>query len=183
MKGVVFTEFLEMVEQHFNADMVDDIIAQANPSSGGAYTSVGTYEFEELANLIGALSAISKTPANELIHAFGLHLAQSFASRFPAFFDEAKCTFDLLKKVDDHIHVEVRKLYPDAELPKFDYEQSSPETLTLFYESSRNLPDLAHGLIEGAARYYQEEITIQRSGKIEDGICHEIFQLKVSDQR
>ena len=29
MKGIVFTEFLEMVEEKFSADMVDDIIDTA----------------------------------------------------------------------------------------------------------------------------------------------------------
>lgn len=33
MKGMVFTEFLEMVEAKFSADMVDDIIDDANPAS------------------------------------------------------------------------------------------------------------------------------------------------------
>lgn len=36
MKCMVFTEFLEMVETKFSADMVDDIMDDANPASGGA---------------------------------------------------------------------------------------------------------------------------------------------------
>ena len=43
MKGIVFTEFLEMVEDKFSADMVDDIIDDCDLASGGAYTAVGTY--------------------------------------------------------------------------------------------------------------------------------------------
>lgn len=35
MKGVVFTEFLEMVEARFSADLVDDVIDAANLPSGG----------------------------------------------------------------------------------------------------------------------------------------------------
>lgn len=40
MKGIVFTEFLEMVESHHSADMVDDIIDAARLVSGGIYTAV-----------------------------------------------------------------------------------------------------------------------------------------------
>ena len=43
MKGIVFTEFLEMVEEKYGLEMVDDIIENANLQSHGAYTSVGTY--------------------------------------------------------------------------------------------------------------------------------------------
>lgn len=35
MKGMVFTEFLEMVETKFSTDMVDSILNEANPASGG----------------------------------------------------------------------------------------------------------------------------------------------------
>jgi hypothetical protein len=48
MKGMVFTEFLEMVEAKFSADMVDDIISDSDLPNGGAYTSVGTYDHSEL---------------------------------------------------------------------------------------------------------------------------------------
>lgn len=44
MKGIVFTEFVDMVEAQFSADMVDDILDDAAPASGGAYTAVGTYD-------------------------------------------------------------------------------------------------------------------------------------------
>lgn len=35
MKGMIFTEFLEMVEAKFSADMVDDIIADSDLPHGG----------------------------------------------------------------------------------------------------------------------------------------------------
>lgn len=38
MKGMVFTEFLDMVETKFSAAMVDDIIEDSQVASGGAYT-------------------------------------------------------------------------------------------------------------------------------------------------
>lgn len=48
MKGIVFVEFLEMVESTFSAEMADDIIDACDLSSGGAYTSVGTYPHSEI---------------------------------------------------------------------------------------------------------------------------------------
>ena len=44
MKGMVFTELLDMVEDKFGIDMVDSIIEDADlPVSKGVYTAVGTY--------------------------------------------------------------------------------------------------------------------------------------------
>ena len=44
MLGIVFTEFIEMVEETFGADMADDIIDDADIESAGAFTSVGTLQ-------------------------------------------------------------------------------------------------------------------------------------------
>ncbi len=57
MKGIVFTEFIEMVESKFGFDMMDDIIESANLPSGGIYTAVGTYDHTEMVQLVIEISA------------------------------------------------------------------------------------------------------------------------------
>ena len=59
MKGVVFTELLEMVEARFSLGVVDTIITRSAPASGAHYTSVGTYPSEELVALVRELSAVT----------------------------------------------------------------------------------------------------------------------------
>ena len=83
MKGVVFTEFLGMVEQQFSADMADDIIDDADLPHGGAYTAVGTYPFDEMVALIVALSRRSGIEVPVLIHAFGQYLFGRFLCAVP----------------------------------------------------------------------------------------------------
>lgn len=56
MKGIVFTEFLELVEDKFGLEMVDKIISSSELESGGIYTSVGTYSFSEMLQLLQHLS-------------------------------------------------------------------------------------------------------------------------------
>ena len=55
MKGIVFTEFLEMVESKYSADVVDEILDDGTLPSGGIYTSVGTYDHGEMISLLSAL--------------------------------------------------------------------------------------------------------------------------------
>jgi hypothetical protein len=73
MKGVVFTEFLEMVEGRFGLAMADRIIEAAQLPSSGAYTAVGTYDYTEMVHLVNALSIVCK-------HAL-VCLATSFARK------------------------------------------------------------------------------------------------------
>lgn len=162
MKGVVFTELLEMVEQQFSLAVVDEIIHRADLPSGGVYTAVGTYPAAEIVKLVGALSQVTGVPVPDLVRAFGKYLLGRFAVGHPAFFAGAKGTFALLQSVENHIHVEVKKLYPDAELPSFDCEATSDGRLVMTYRSERGLADLAHGLMVGCAEHYGEQIDIAR---------------------
>ena len=43
MKGIVFTEFFELVEDKFGLEVVQQIIDECKLESEGIYTSVGTY--------------------------------------------------------------------------------------------------------------------------------------------
>lgn len=160
MKGIVFTEFNNMVEDKFSPELLDEIIVECELSSGGAYTSVGTYDHKELVQMVGKLSEKTDIPAAALVYTFGEHLAERFSELFPAFFAETACAFDFLKSLDNHIHIEVKKLYPDADLPSFSFDDSNPDGLIMAYRSVRGLSDLAHGLMVGVIKHYGEPINI-----------------------
>jgi hypothetical protein len=60
------------------------------------------------------------------------------------------------------IHREVRKLYADAELPRFAMLERRDKRMVMLYESPRHFADLAEGLISGCARHYGERLSIVR---------------------
>ena len=81
----------------------------------------------------------------------------------PAFFSGVDSAFTFLASIDGHIHVEVRKLYPDAELPRFECRMLGPSQMEMIYTSSRPFADLAEGLIVGCAKHFGQPMTIERS--------------------
>jgi len=162
MKGVVFCEFLDMVEEDASPEVADLIIGRSDLPSGGAYTSVGTYDAEEMSQLIGALSETTGTPASELCRAFGQRLFARLASAYPDFVGWTKSSLDFLEQVEDYIHREVLKLYPDAELPSLDVKRLDEDHLSMTYRSDRRLGDLAEGMIMGCAEWFGETLAIQR---------------------
>lgn len=155
MKGIIFTEFLTMVEKKFNMDMVDDILENESLSSGGAYTAVGTYDHKEMNILVSKLSEKTGIPLPDLLQAFGEYLFTTLANAYPHFLLNANGLIDFLMSIESYIHIEVLKLYPDAELPKFQSDLVNQNTLELYYQSERHYGDLAHGLILGAIAYYK----------------------------
>lgn len=168
MKGVVFTEFLDFVASQFGEDVVDDIIVDSQIPSRGAYTSVGTYDHREMASLVGALAKRTGGSAPEALSKFGRHLCHRFSVSHPDFFLRTQDLFDFLESVHHHIHVEVKKLYPDAELPSFETHSRAAELLELNYRSCRPLAALAEGLVLGAADRYGEHVNVVLSPCADD---------------
>lgn len=163
MKGIVFTELLEMVEQAFSPEIADRIIVGADLPHGGAYTAVGTYPHEEIIRLVVQLSLATQTPVPDLVRAFGRHLFQRFVTLYPAFFPPGIDALTFLAGVETHIHVEVLKLYPDAQLPRFEIQRSGPDQLVMDYRSDRAMHDLAEGLIQGCIAHFGKPIRMEKT--------------------
>ena len=179
MKGIVFREFIAMVESHYSIEIADGIISASNLSSAGAYTSVGTYPHQEMVELVSRLSARTGVSIPELLNGFGRHLFTRFAVIHPEFVKTQTSAFELLRRLDGHIHVEVRKLYIDAELPAFDYQEISDGEVRFFYRSSRKLVDFAHGLIQGCVEHFGQPMHIERTDLPDEGNeAHTCFLLR-----
>ena len=162
MKGIIFTEFLEMVEQRFSARAMEQMIAAAQLPSGGAYTAVGNYDHGEIWRLVCELSKVCDTPVPDLFKAYGEYLFSRLASNYAQLLAAMSGSFDDLQSLDGVIHSEVRRLYADAELPRFDVVERSPSRMVLVYSSKRHFADLAEGLIRGSGRHFKEDIVISR---------------------
>lgn len=162
MKGIVFTEFVEMVEQRYSPELADQMIEASALSSGGAYTSVGDYHHQELLAMVGTLVSLTGEKQADLVRHFGHHLFGSFSRLYPSFFVGAQSSLDFLQGIEDIIHAEVKKLYPDVELPRFDVDRPARSRLVLTYHSHRHMGDLAHGLIEGCIAHFGEALALIR---------------------
>lgn len=159
MKGLVFTTFYQHCEEVYGDAMVDQIIEDAALPNQGAYTSVGTYPFEEMVALVTALARRTGKPLPQILEEFGFACFTSWVSYVPAHFD-GKSLFDILASVDEFHDKEVRKLYPDAELPSFQLESRDETMLALRYYSCKPLADLAAGVIKGAAAHLNEQVGV-----------------------
>jgi hypothetical protein len=162
LKGIIFTEFLDMTAQRFGEDLVDDIIADAQLPHGGAYTSVGIYPHNELIALLSAMAKRTGLAVDSLLEVFGRHLFGRFYHRYPQFMDSVTDPLEFLIGVETIVHTEVRRLYPDAQLPKFETARVSEDTILMNYLSAHDFSSLAVGLISGCADHYQCKLITSR---------------------
>jgi predicted hydrocarbon binding protein len=175
MKGIVFTLLNEMVEENYGLEAWDQLLQ--NASCDGIYISTETYPDAELMALVGAASEMTNIPANALVKAFGEYMFPSFQEKYPILFKEGMTFKPFLLTVDRVIHVEVRKLYPDAGLPEFKYQDESDNELVMLYRSPRKLCALAEGLIAGAAKHFNADYQLKHDICMHNGDDHCRFEL------
>lgn len=160
MKGIVFTEFLDLVEDKFGLEVLDKILTQSNLESGGVYTSVGTYSFSEMLQLLQHLSAHTSISIDDLLLVYAEHFFGVIEESYPGLLATYKDPIEMLSSIENHIHVEVRKIYPDAELPTFEVVEKTQDSLVMIYKSSRAMHHFGLGLMNKTFEHFNSTATI-----------------------
>lgn len=169
MKGIVFTEFLELVETKFGLEMVDKIISQSELDSGGVYTSIGTYSFSEMLSLLKNLSANTQISIDNLLLVYAEHFFSVIEKNYPDMLAKYKDPIEMLSSIEHHIHTEVRKIYHDAELPTFEVLEKTEDHLMMIYKSSRAMHHFGLGLMNKTFEHFNTTAEIQLEKIKEDG--------------
>ena len=169
MKGIVFTEFLELVEDKFGLEMVDNIITSSTLESEGVYTSVGTYSFSEMLQLLGHLSENTGISIDNLLLVYAEHFFSVIEKSYPGLLATYKDPIEMISSIENHIHVEVRKIYPDAELPTFEVVEKTKNSLIMIYTSSRAMHHFGLGLMNKTFEHFNSTAEIELQKIKEDG--------------
>ncbi|WP_152287286.1 heme NO-binding domain-containing protein [Flavicella marina] len=169
MKGIVFTEFLDLVENKFGLVMVDKIISQSKLESGGAYTAIGTYAFSEMLQLLKNLNKNTGIAIDDLLLVYAEHFFSVLENSYPALLNQYRDPIELLASIENHIHVEVRKIYPDAELPEFVVLEKSKNSLIMLYRSNRAMHHFGLGLMNKTFEHFNSTAEIILEKIKEDG--------------
>jgi hypothetical protein len=159
MKGIIFNLLEEVVTEELGEDTWDQLLDAAHVE--GAFTSLGNYPDEDLFKLVAAASAALKQPPDAIVRWFGVKALPLLAKKYPVFFDRHQSTRPFILTLNGIIHPEVRKLYPGADTPEFDFDISSPDVLVMNYRSKRKLCSLVEGFTEGSAAHFNETVTIR----------------------
>lgn len=153
MKGVIFTELVNFMEQLAGVVFTDDVLVEADLPHGGAFSAVGSYPSAEALKLVTIASEKSGIPVPELCEKYGRFLFDRFVVLFPDIMSLYDNVDALLDHVGPHIHEEVRVLYPGAQPPSVTTKREG-DTLIVEYESHRPMAHIAYGLIARSVEHY-----------------------------
>lgn len=178
MKGVVFVELIRMAESVMGEETVDDILDKADLNSDGAFSTVGNYPCSELITLVEAFGAHLGAPVETLQTQFGDWMFNRFVDGYPAFFEGKNDGFDMLDSIENEVHVEVRKLYPDVELPTFATERPGEGRFVMVYESERPLQHFCRGMVEACMKHFKHDYTLDMKASEKGGQYRAEFHLQ-----
>jgi hypothetical protein len=166
VKGVVFNLLEQLIARDFGEDTWDALLETSGLD--GVYASLGSYPDGDFATLVGAASDALETPADDVVRWFGRNALPLFSARSPQLFEPHESTRSFVLTLNDIIHPEVRKLYPGADVPEFDFDVRD-DLLVMGYRSPRKLCSFAEGLLLGAADHYGEQLTIEQPSCMKRG--------------
>lgn len=167
MKGLLFNIVEEAVIDRWGEAAWDAVLDDAEVS--GAYTSLGSYPDADLLAIVGVASRRTGIAPDDLTRQLGRAAFGGLASRHPELVDHFTDTRALLAALNDVVHAEVRKLYPDSIVPDFTMlddagaDGAADAPIRLRYESPRGLCLLAEGLVLGAADHFGERLAVTQT--------------------
>ena len=166
MKGILFNVVEDVVTEAMSADAWDDVVEAAGVD--GSYTSLATYPDSDLNALVAAIAAAADLSAEQTLTLAGRLGFKHLATRNPHLLDGIDGWQQLVESLDDIIHPEVRKIYPDAEVPGFATTEIDGG-LRVVYTSRRQLCALAEGLIIGGGEWFGCELTVEHERCVRQG--------------
>jgi len=178
VKGIIFNLLEDVVIDAHGEAAWDQLLADSGLD--GAYTSLGSYPDADLDKLVAAASELRGTDPDEIVRWYGREALPLLAKRYPDFFTPHESTRPFLLTLNDIIHPEIRKIYPGAQAPQFDFDASEPQVLRMGYESTRGLCAFGEGLIEGAADHYGEQVHLTQPVCVRNGDPKCVFEITFS---
>jgi hypothetical protein len=178
VKGVIYNLVENVVRSELGDDAWDYVIDESGVS--GAYTSLGTYPDSDLTDIAASVAHQVGSDPSSVIRHVGHEGLSILAERYPEFFTPHDDVRSFLMTLNEIIHPEVRRLYPGALVPDFEYRTPEPDVIELVYRSERGRCDLAEGLVLGVGRHYGQRVEVSQPECVHRGDPHCVLRVVTS---
>lgn len=159
LKGTIVSAWIKTCKNLFGEDLVNESLVKSNIDPNKVFTPTEDIEdTQTLAFVDYIANSLNKNP-NEIWRQIGLDNINTFSKDYPAFF-RYKNLYSFLKAMYD-IHVVVTKRVPGAKPPILNVEPLDKNSAIMTYSSPRGMFGYFHGMLEGASKYYKEDINVE----------------------
>jgi hypothetical protein len=178
MKGIVFNIFEDFITENFGIETWNEVLEKAELRSGKIFVAPASYPDDDFLSLVTTAVDLKGLDLSEAVRMFGRYTFGKLAERYSELVSPYRTAKDFLLKVDSIIHVEVKKLFSDAEPPSFTYEDPAKDRLIMHYNSRRRLCLFMEGLLEGVAEHFKTRIDYRQVKCMNRNDSECIFDMK-----
>lgn len=182
MKGTIVSAWVKTSKNLFGEDLVNEALIQYGMEPNRVFTPTEDIEDSKAVGFVKYIANSIGKDTGEVWRQIGIGNIQTFSKDYPAFF-RYKNLYSFLRAMYD-IHVVVTKRIPGAKPPILNIEPIDKNTAIMTYSSPRGMFGYFCGMLEGASKYFQEDIQIKtlekRDGfvKVSIGFQEEIYSKK-----
>ena len=180
MKGHIFNLLETFIEESAGIELLEDILSKCSFDTSVGFIRTENYSDAKLEELVFHATQALDISVEQAHFAFGEWIFPRLAKLVPDQYTEFTHPAPLLAKLD-YIHkVELKKLYPDATPPFFDYYHIDEFHGQIKYQSKRKMFDLVEGVLQGVSKYYGVAISTQLQKSYKGDGCCAMFHLTYS---
>jgi hypothetical protein len=182
MKGIFFTEFLEMAEREYGSPTVEKLISSLDAGYHGVFNADTDYSFNHFYELILLLSQQVMLSPSDIAKNFGEYLFSRMVILYRPQFAGNSDIFRFLEQIDYFIHVKLHEKFPHNGIRDFKTERLNETTFKVSFQSRRELIDLAIGLFMGCQKFFNEDLVLYTETRAEqdkDMVCFTLSKTRV----
>lgn len=170
MKGLFFTEFLEMVEKEYGWQVVEKIISELGIANRGVYNPQANYPYRDFENLLHLLSLKVGLSVSALTKNFGKHLFYRLVILYRSEFAR-KNIFDFLEQIDELVHVKMQDRFPHEKIKGLQVKRLNESCFQISFQSKKDMVDLAIGFFAGCQQFFNENLTLDTEYTSDSGVA------------
>ena len=161
MHGLIFMELKKYVTAKFDLATWEKLQERAGQKHQ-LYLASTVYPDRDILTLVGVACEMTGLTANAILEDFGAFIAPDLVQQYKFLVNPDWKLLDFLANTEDTIHKVIR-FNKGVTPPRLAVTRVSDDRLTITYNSGRKMCALLKGIIKGAAKHYNEEVTISES--------------------
>lgn len=166
LKGTIVFAWVKTCRTLYGDSLTNEALANFNISSDKIFTPTEEIEDRVARGILDYIAKKLGKTSDEVWRTMGNNNVITYAKDYPAFF-RYKNLYSFLSAMYD-IHVVVTKRFAGAKPPILGIEPVGKYTAHMTYSSKRGMFSYFHGMLEGAAMYFKEDIKVETLEKTED---------------
>lgn len=166
MKGTIVSAWIKTSRKLFGDSIVDEAMSEVGLNPKRIFKPTEDIEDSYARGFVDVIAKKLGKSSHSTWEEIGMDNVLTFSEDYPGFF-KYKNLYSFLKAMYD-IHVVVTERIPGAKPPILGLKAIGNKVAEMTYESQRGMFGYFHGMLKGAAKYFNESINIEVIEKTEN---------------